>query len=389
MAKKVGFIPLRKGSKGIRNKNKKKIVGRPLFSWVLTEAVFSDLDTVYVYTDDTEIIEYIEREYGWTDKVKAMMRSEESASDTASTEFALLEFCERVEYDFDVFCLLQATSPMTRRTDINNCLDKLNDNAFDSALTVVKTHRFIWNKDGTPQNYDYLKRPRRQDFDGLLIENGAVYTSTKNNIRENQNRIGGRVALVEMDEESLVEIDSLSDWNIVEQLLVDRLRCEKKPEQIKHLLLDVDGVFTDGCVYFNSDGEFLKKFDMRDGMGLEILRQHDVDVIVITSENSELVAQRMKKLKIDKCYFGVKDKYALLNKLRDSDGLNFNNLAYIGDDINDLASMLSVGWSFAPKNAMKLVKQHADFTLDANSAEGAIRSVCEHIIKYNKRYEKP
>src|SRR5690606_35242791 len=112
--KKIGFIPVRKNSKGIPNKNKRKMVGRPLFSWVLGEAIFSDLDVVYVYTDDQDIIDFINKEYHWTNKVKALLRSDESATDTASTEFAMLEFCESINYDFDVFCLLQATSPFTR-----------------------------------------------------------------------------------------------------------------------------------------------------------------------------------------------------------------------------------------------------------------------------------
>ncbi len=388
MKVKIGFIPLRKGSKGIRNKNRKKIAGRPLFSWVLTEAVFSSLDKVYVYTDDEQIIEYIEREYHWTEKVIVMERSEESATDIASTESAMLEFCETINYEFDIFCLLQATSPITKSQDIDACLEKVESQEYDSALTCVRTHRFTWNDNGTPSNYDFKSRPRRQDFEGLLIENGAVYATTIESLQSNKNRLGGKIAVVEMDEKSLMEIDSLSDWTIVENLLIEELRSRKESKKITHLVLDVDGVFTDGCVYFSSEGEFLKKFDMRDGMGLEILRQHDVEVIVITSEISRLVEQRMNKLKIDKAYFGVKDKYSFLRKLAYDNDLDLNNFAYLGDDINDLAGMLSVGWSFAPNNAMNIIKHNADFTFDTNSAAGAIRSACEHIMKYNKRYEK-
>ena len=183
---KIGFIPLRKGSKGIPNKNKRKMVGRPLFTWVLGEAIFSDLDEVIVYTDDQDIIDFINKEYYWTNKVKATLRSDASASDTASTEMAMLEFCDAINYDFDVFCLLQATSPFTTRENINACLGKL-DGDYDSALTVVNTHRFIWEEDGTPINYNPLKRPRRQDFKGLLIENGAVYTTTKASLQKTKN----------------------------------------------------------------------------------------------------------------------------------------------------------------------------------------------------------
>lgn len=385
--KSIGFIPLRKGSKGIKNKNRKKIAGRPLFSWVLTEAIFSQLDEIYVFTDDAEIINYIKAEYYWSSKVKVVLRSDENAVDVASTESAIFEFCSDQNISFDIFCLLQATSPMTTADDINACLDKIKKHNFTSALTAVKTHRFIWNPDGTAKNYDVFNRPRRQDFEGLLIENGAVYATKKEALLESKNRISGSIGIVEMPEETLAEIDSMTDWKIIETLLFERQKRDKKPSRIDHLVLDVDGVFTDGCVYFGPEGELAKKFNMRDGMGLEILRQHEVSVIVITSENSELVKQRMKKLQIENAFFGVKDKYAFLLNFAKEKNISFNSMGYCGDDVNDLANICAVGWSFAPQDAVMEVKQHVDVILSNKSAEGAIREMCEFILKYNKRYE--
>ncbi len=384
---KIGFIPLRKNSKGIKNKNKRKMVGRPLFTWVLGEAIFSDLDKVYVYTDDEDIITFINKEYSWTTKVEAMMRSDESASDIASTESAILEFCDKIDDDFDVFCLLQATSPFTTRDDINNCLNRVKGTDYDSALTVVNTHRFTWNENGTPINYDVFNRPRRQDFEGLLVENGAVYTTTRQSLKAIRNRLGNKVAVVEMPEDTLFEIDSESDWIVVEQLLINRQKSKKKTNKITHFVLDVDGVFTDGTVFYSKDGELTKQFDMRDGMGLEILRECNVEVMVMTSEQSEIVAQRMKKLKIENVYLGVKDKFSLLNHITQNKSLSISNIAYIGDDVNDLANICSVGWSLTPNNATQIVKQHADVVLPKDSGNGAIRAACEFIMNYNKRYK--
>ena len=383
--KKIGFIPLRKGSKGIPNKNKRKMVGRPLFTWVLGEAIFSELDEVIVYTDDQDIIDFIGKEYQWTTKVKAQLRSAESASDTASTEMAMLEYCESIDYNFDVFCLLQATSPFTKRENINACLEKVNGD-YDSALTVVNTHRFLWNDNGEALNYNPHSRPRRQDFDGLLIENGAVYTTTKAALKKHKNRIGEKTAVVKMPEDSLLEIDTETDWVAVEQLLIERQKRAKQAAKITHVVLDVDGVFTDGTVTFTKDGEHTKSFDMRDGMGLEILRQFNVKVLVMTSENSELVAKRMQKLKIENVYLGVKDKYSLLQNIIKEDNLSINNFAYIGDDVNDLTNICSVGWSIAPNNATDSVKQHADVVLSKLSGAGAIREACQFIMNYNKRF---
>lgn len=382
----TAIIPLRKGSKGIPGKNKKKLLGRPLFSWVLGAAIASDLDEVYVFTDDEEILAFLEKEYHWTPKVKGLLRSEASATDTASTEVALLEFAEKINYDFGALCLLQATSPLTTAATINEAIANLYRPNTDSVLTVVKTHRFTWNANGTPQNYNPFNRPRRQDFEGLLMENGAIYMVKKEAFLQTKNRLGNQIQLVEMPEDTLVEIDSLTDWQIVENLLASRQKATKKQAKIDYLVLDVDGVFTDGCVYYGASGELMKKFDMRDGMGLEILRQNQVEVIVITSENSELVAKRMEKLQIKHTFLGVKDKFSFLQHFLTQNQVNWENLAYIGDDVNDLANLCTVGWSFAPANATTIVKQHVDCILTKNAAEGAIREACEWIMKYNERF---
>lgn len=362
------------------------MAGRPLFSWVLSEAIFSNLDEIFVYTDDEVIEAYIKANYQWTDKVTVMQRGAQTATDDASTESAILEFSEQVKYNFDTFCLLQATSPLTRSQDINACLEK-QLSGYDSVLSAVRTHRFSWNEDGTPVNYDPLKRPRRQDFDGLLIENGAVYVSSKDALKASGNRLSGKIGLVEMEGDSYHEIDEESDWQLVEQLLLDRLKRAKQQSRISHMILDVDGVFTSGHVSYSEDGELTKEFDMRDGMGLEIIRELGVEIMVMTSEDSALVASRMRKLKIQHVFMGVKDKYSRLQCLMRDMELSTGEIAYLGDDINDLATMCTVGWSMAPNNAMNIIKQHADMILNHSGGAGAIREACEFIIKYNKRYE--
>ena len=173
---------------------------------------------------------------------------------------------------------------------------------------------------------------------------------------------------------------------IAEELLASRLKKSKKHQRIDYLVLDVDGVFTNGQVFYSAEGELAKAFDMRDGMGLEILRQNQLEVVVMTSENSPLVAQRMKKLQIENTFLGVKDKYAFLQHFVKEKNTSFNALAYIGDDVNDLANICAVGCSFAPANATEIGKQNADYLLTKSSAEGAIREACEWIMKYNERY---
>ena len=362
------------------------MLGRPLYQWVLGEAIESNLDEVYVFTDDEDIIERVNNDYTWTKKVKVLHRSEASATDTASTESGMLELAESINFDFDVFCLLQATSPLTGKDDINNTLAKVKNEGFDSALTVVNTKRFLWSANGKSLNYDYLKRPRRQDFDGMLMENGAVYAITKQFYKKTNNRLGGNIGVVEMGEDSLLEIDEPADWDIIAKLLAGKIAKNKNnTTKIKAIVLDVDGVFTEGNILVSGDGELAKSFSIRDGMGLEIARENGLEVIVMTSENSRIVDQRMKKLKINHYYKGVKDKYALLTELCKQMQLAKNELAYIGDDVNDMANLLSVSWGMAPKNATTEIKQIADIILHNNSGDMAIREGLEWVFKMNKR----
>lgn len=383
---KIAILPLRAGSKGISNKNKKRLLGRPLFNWVLTEAVFSNLDEIYVFTDDDSIIEYVESEFVWTDKVKSFRRSKESATDFASTELAMMELAEAINYKFDIFCLLQATSPLTTRHDINRIIEKVQTDEFDSALTVVETKRFIWSDEGESLNYDYSNRPRRQDFNGLLIENGAVYATTRENLKKTKNRLGNRIAVVKMPEDSLVEIDEPSDFIIIEELLKNRFfKWKKQFPRVKVLCLDVDGVFTKATINVSKDGEFSKEFSYRDGLGLQLIREEGVEIIIITSENSDIVKMRMNKLGIENVYMGIKDKYSKLEQICMESGLKRNELAYVGDDINDLANIVSCGLGLCPGDAQQEVKEYADIILHNNGGERAVREVCEYIIKNNTK----
>jgi len=387
--KKVGIIPLRKGSKSIKNKNRRKLLGRPLFTWVLWEALKSKLDEVYIFTDDKNIIEYVKNEYKYNQKCKVIERSDESATDEASTELALKEYVQKINNNYDILCLLQATSPLTTTEDINKVLHKILNDNLDSALTVVEFKRFIWSKDGYPLNYDYNNRPRRQEFEGLLVENGAIYATTKEQFEKTGIRIGGNIGIIKMPEDTFTELDEKRDWIIVEKLLENRLRMSKKLSgRIKAIFLDLDGVFTPGTVFFGASGELSKEFNIRDGMGLEILRESsDVEIFVITSENSEIVSSRMKKLKIENYYPGIKDKYAKVEEILTDKNIKKSETAYIGDDINDLANLLSAGWSFCPSDAMKEVKQVVDLVLEAKGGKEAIREAVDFIIKYNQRGE--
>lgn len=386
VSKNIAVIPLRKGSKGIPGKNRKKLLGRPLYSWVLHEAIQSSLDKVYIYTDDEEIIQFVSNEYSEIEKLRIIERNPDDATDTASTEAAMRAFSEKISHNYDTITLLQATSPLTTHKDINQALSEIESGSWDSLISLVREKRFIWDNKGNSLNYDYRLRPRRQDFDGLLVENGAIYTSVKKQFLDSGIRIGGRIGSITMPTDTYVEIDEEDDFIIIEQLLKKRLIGRKgMPGTVKALVMDVDGVFTDGKITYGHKGELSKDFNMRDGMGLEILRENEVLPIVMTSEDSELVKARMKKLQIQDAFFGVKDKYHFLNGILQERKLKRSEIVYLGDDRNDLANILSCGWGICPNDAVSEVIENSDIRLNAKGGEMAIREVISFILNHNKR----
>lgn len=212
----VAFIPVRGGSKSIKNKNIMPIAGKPLVYWTILAAVEAkSVDKVFVSTDCDEIKKVVESLN--FEKVQVISRGAETASDTASSESALLEFCEN--HDFDKVVFLQATSPLTKSEDIDGAFNKMNTEKADSLISAVRRYQFLWDSAGKPMNYDPQNRPRRQDWDGYYIENGAFYISSREAILNSKCRISGKMAFFEMDQKTLFEVDEPSDWEIIEKFL--------------------------------------------------------------------------------------------------------------------------------------------------------------------------
>jgi len=371
----VGLIPLKTHSATIPNKNRKKMLGRPLFCWILTEAIYSKLDLVVVATNDEWITNFIATHYKWTDKVKVINRSK--ASEEGSLENAAIEFLENTSEQFDSLSLLLATNPFTRSKDINKCLEAIVDGN-SSAVTVANTLNSIWNSNGEALN----------DNEGFQVENSGVFSTTVNNLKNNKSLLTGTVATVEMPKHATATLSNFNDWQLAELSLANLLISNKENKKIKYLVLDVDGVFTDGGVYYDENGEMAKRFDMRDGMGLEIMREHNIQVVIMTSEDSKLVRKRMEKLKLKYLFLGAKDKYSLLENFIQTQQISRSEIAYVGDDVNDLANLCSVGWSFAPKNATNQVLPLVDVVLSKDSGNGAIREATEFLLQYNNRQFK-
>src|SRR5690606_21254447 len=279
-------------------------------------------------------------------KTEIYHRLPENAQDTSSTESVMLEYLERTKVDEDdVFILVQATSPLTSSADFQNAISYYRQDNADSLLTGVRFKRFLWDKDGTPKNYDYTNRPRRQDFEGEFMENGAFYINKVSNVLRDKNRLSGKIALYEMPEYTAFEIDEPDDWNIAEQLMKRHILQKEQSKQIKLFLTDVDGVLTDSGMYYTENGDEFKKFNTRDGMGLELLRNNGITAGILALENGDIVSRRGKELKVDFLYQGKREggKLEAAKQICTQEGIYLHEVAYIGDDIKCYDLLNSVG----------------------------------------------
>lgn len=163
------------------------------------------------------------------------------------------------------------------------------------------------------------------------------------------------------------------------ELLSDELI--KKASRIKLLITDCDGVLTDNGVYYSENGESSKRFSIRDGMGVERLRNLvGVETSIMTGEGSKSVLKRAEKLKIKYLYQEVKDKKALLPQLLAATNLNANEIAYIGDDTNDIEIIKEIGFSCTPSDGTVFTKEIVDYICKEKGGYGAFREVAELII---------
>ena len=334
----VAFIPVRGGSKSIPLKNIKLISGKPLVYWTVKAACGCKyIDKVYVATDSDKIRKTVEGfqtgiEAEFFAKIEVIGRSVESASDTSSTEFAMLEFAGK--YEFDNIVLIQATSPLLQAFDLDRGFEAFQTEGTDSVLSVVRQKRFHWGNDelgfAHPTNYHVSQRPRRQEFAGYLVENGAFYISSKIDLIKSQNRVSGNIKAIEMSEDTFFEIDEPSDWVIIEALMKkNRVTVPREIPEIKMLLTDCDGCLTDGGMYYSEFGDELKKFNTRDGMGFALLQQKGIVTGIITSEEVDLNRRRAKKLQLDILESGCKNKVETIKIICEERGIDIENVCYI------------------------------------------------------------
>jgi 3-deoxy-D-manno-octulosonate 8-phosphate phosphatase (KDO 8-P phosphatase) len=158
------------------------------------------------------------------------------------------------------------------------------------------------------------------------------------------------------------------------------LSLRKKVSGLKLLLMDVDGVLTDGRLFYTESGESLKVFNVHDGLGIKLLQRAGISTGVISGRESEALRKRLTELGIDEIYMGRTEKDGVLEKIATDKGLSYEEIGFVGDDLVDIPVLKKVGFPVAVRDAPSVVKRFASYITRRKGGEGAIREVCELIL---------
>ncbi|PKL19060.1 MAG: acylneuraminate cytidylyltransferase [Spirochaetae bacterium HGW-Spirochaetae-5] len=366
------LIPIRSGSKSIPDKNIKLFCDKPLFYWATQAAVDSGIFNggVYVASDSEHYLDLVKE---WTPQAIPLQRAPYTATDDASSESVMSWFLNN--HSCDVISLVQATTPTVTSSDFLNAKILFENESADSLVTAVPFHRFLWSASGNALNYDPRNRPRRQDMQPQFLENGSFYFTNTVLFKEQQCRLGGKISVYEMSEDTMIEIDEPIDWKNAERVFLKRKSVVNSAKRPSVIIVDVDGTLTDGGMYYDKDGELIKKFNTRDGSALAQLKEMGLTILVCTGENSPAVNARLKKLEINEYLHGITDKVEAINEWLDNNDFSWNDVLYVGDEYNDFSAIQRAAFSVCPSDSHPSVKNIASYIAPSKGGDGVIRDV--------------
>lgn len=218
----TAIIPIRKNSKGVINKNIKKLGSKPLCYYVINSALKSKIFNKIIISSDSSRYFKILKKYFSSKKIYYHSRSKKNSRDKSSSENVIKEVISFYKIQ-DVIYLIQATSPFLKKDDLINSFKKYEKKKYDSLLSVFKSKNFFWafkNKQFRSLNYDFRNRPRRQEFKKHFFgENGAFYVFTSKGFLKNKNRLYGKIGYYVMDTKNSLEIDSIDDFKIAKNYI--------------------------------------------------------------------------------------------------------------------------------------------------------------------------
>ena len=379
----VAVIPARGGSKGLPGKNLQTVGGIPLVVRAIRACQSSSqINLVSVSTDDDEIA-LTSINAG----AKVIRRPAYLSTDTATSESALLHAIAELASEGiqpTALALVQCTTPFIDSTDIDGTIELLR--SFDCALTVAPSHRFIWKREptgaGVGVNHKSEGRSMRQDLPPEFVETGGVYAMSVLGLVENKHRFFGRIGLYIVPTNRSMEIDDVNDLSVAQTLSARTLNQTRPPIEVltglRAVVFDFDGVMTNNKVIISESGDESVVCDRGDGLGIEILKDADLMMLILSKERNSVVRRRARKLNLEVIH-GCDNKITALKKWLDKNSIDASECAYIGNDLNDVECLKFVGLAITPSDAHQSAKHFAHWILLASGGNGAVREFADAI----------
>jgi N-acylneuraminate cytidylyltransferase len=399
----LALIPARGGSKGIPRKNIRSFAGYPLIAWSIAAAKQAACVTRTIVSTDDKEIAAVAREYGAeTPFLRPAEFAQDNSTDLPVFEHAL-EWLEANEnYQPEVVIQLRPTSPIRPKGCVDSAVKILLEHAdADCVRGVVPAgqnpHK-MWRFAGEGQpmtpllTVEGIAEPYnapRQVLPPVYWQTGHIDAIRVSTIKEKKSLTGDVIYPLLIDSRYTVDIDTLSDWATYETLTNSGLEMvmpgrgrRPLPEKIDLIISDFDGVITDNRVWVNEDGTEYVAAYRSDSIGVQLLRGIGVEVMILSSEPNRVVEARARKMGVQVIHgIGIHDKGRVMREVLEEKNIRAENVIYIGNDLNDLPCFDVAGWSVAVADAYPEVIRAADFVSSKAGGHGALREVCDLILK--------
>src|SRR5271157_606401 len=398
----LAIIPARGGSKGIPHKNIRNFAGFPLIAYSIAAARQSETVTRTILSTDDEEIAAVAREFGAeTPFMRPAELAQDNTLDLPVFQHALEWLSNKEGYHPDIIVQLRPTSPIRPRTLIDDAVHMLLDHPeADSVRGVVPAgqnpHK-MWRVDPISHQMssllmvDGILEPYnapRQILPPVYWQTGHIDAIRSATILEKESMSGSVILGLQIDAHYSVDIDNLYDWQRYEYLVyngnLDMVFPGKPrrslPEKIEMIIFDFDGVMTDNRVWVDENGHEQVAAYRSDSLGLNHLIESGIQAMVISTETNPVVAARCQKLKLPYIQ-GISDKASALSALLQEKNLDRQHVVFVGNDINDVPCFQLVGCAVVVADAQPAAIRQADLVLSHPGGHGAVRELCDFVIK--------
>ena len=401
----LALIPARGGSKGIPRKNIRNFAGYPLVAWSIAAGLQSSLVTRVIVSTDDEEIAAVARDFGAeTPFLRPAELAQDETTDLPVFEQALAWLKDNEDYQPDVVVQLRPTSPIRPRGLVDDAirilLDHQDADCVRGVVPAGQNPHKMWrlpegangpmknllDVEGIPEPYN----APRQSLPSVYWQTGHIDAIRTTSILEKKSLTGDVIYPLIIDSQYTVDIDNLYDWARYEHLVMTSGlefvspggQRRPMPEIIRLLVLDFDGVISNNLVWTDQDGREMVTASRSDSVLIKPLREAGVETIILSSETNPVVTARAKKMGIEVVQgLGMQAKGPALKRLLEERSIDAAHVVYLGNDFNDLPCFEIVGWAVAVADAYPEVLRAADFILGRSGGCGAVRELCELILK--------